>query len=153
MTRLGWFSLIEKLGEGYDIKYTETDSTPKIVRDGVDIAWIDFDEPCIELELSVKWSYLPFANDWVPFEVDLDDSAMPVVDKVFRPQWEAAGFTLDDETMSSCYYPESSPIVAFPEAVTRATLYPQTLEQAAEAIGFIAEEETVAWIHDSTQSS
>ena len=54
MSKMGWFSLLNGLGEGYEIKYEEGDYAPRIVRVGVDIAFVDFDEQLVQASLLIK---------------------------------------------------------------------------------------------------
>ena len=147
MTKIGWFSLIEELGAGYHIAYTAKDIAPRITLNGVHVAFIFHDDspPFIETSLRVKWRSAPH-DDWVPFMDDFDDIALPIINRQFRSQWEAAGFVLGDETLSSFYRPAKSPEVQLPMAEMWADFFPQSRAEAVRAIQFIESTCGVAWI-------
>jgi len=146
MERIEPKALLEALGGEYHYVKDRRIGYATVCRGDRELAFVDFAPAWIMVPLQVKWSWLLFGRDWVPFTVDMGEHIGSKAD-VFRLRWQRAGFTVASEMISSCHAPVSDPGVDYPAGEIQAELHPSTLQEAVDAFRFIASEPTELWIH------
>jgi hypothetical protein len=112
-----------------------------IMFQGQRIAHLNIADGTLDSWLLIKWKSRP--EGWKPFEVDLGGEEL--LDAELRPQWEARGFAVEHEGISSCWYPDGDPLASYPAVEVSMSLRAKGVQEAVAAIQFIASEKRDVW--------